>query len=147
MIKLVLWLVAVALVGACLLARRAAHRTAERAAAWPTASARVVASEVAVRRGNGAYYLPQVTYSYKAEGVAYASDRLRPGGTPQFSTRSKAQAIVDRYPAGSTCVVRYDPGKPARSALELAPQSYLVLLFGVFAATVGLIAAIVTFAP
>jgi hypothetical protein len=147
MIKLVLWLAAAALVAAWFLARRAAQQTAARAAAWPTASGRVVSSEVTVRSVNGNYYLPLVTYSYTADGTAYASDRLRPGGTPQFFTRSKAQAVADQYPAGSTCVVHYDPRKPAKAALELAPQSYLVLMCAIFAAIVGLTALIVTLSP
>ncbi len=144
MIKLTLWLLALALAGFAWLAQGAARRRAAAAANWPTADGRVVTSEVTTRYSSNNYYTPAVTYAYEAGGVAYASDRLRPGGTPYFWSRKKADEIVARFPAGSTCVVRYDPRRPQTSALELTPQSWAVLLFAVFAGMTAILAAIFT---
>jgi len=144
MIKLVFWLVPLAFLGFSFLARQGERRRAARAAAWPTASGRVVAAEVTSRSVSGNYWMPQVSYAFEAAGTAYASDRLRPGGNPQFTTKSKAQAIVDRYPSGSACTVHYDPQKPAVSALELEAQNTLSLSLTIIAAVTAGLALIVS---
>jgi len=141
-IALPIWLAALVLAAGSLLSRRAAHRLIATAAGWPTANGRIVTSQILVRYMNGRYYAPQVSYVFEADGVAYASDRLRPGGTPQFLFfRKQATAIVARFPPGSSCIVRYDPRRPAISALELKPQSpwpYLLAVFAAIAAALGL---------
>lgn len=141
-LALTFWLLALALAGGSLMARHAARRRVARAASWPTASGCIVTSQIVVRYMNGPYYAPQISYAFEAGGVAYASDRLRPGGTPQFLFfRRQAADIVARHPAGSACVVRYDPERPDVSALELRPQSpwpYLLAVFAAIAASLAL---------
>lgn len=144
MIKLVFWLIPLVFLGLSFLARQGERRRAATAEAWPSAAGRVVASEVTSRSINGNYWMPQVSYAFEAAGASYASDRLRPGGNPQFTTKAKAQAIVDRYPPGSACTVRYDPKKPAVSALELAPQNTWSLSLAIIAAVTGGLALLVS---
>jgi hypothetical protein len=91
-----------------------------KAAAWPTAPGIVVSSEVVTRAmGGGRVLLPVVTYRYEVAGAALESIGLRVGAPALFNSRARAQALADRYPAGSQVTVHYDPASPTIAALDL----------------------------
>ena len=61
-------------------------------------------------------YTPVVRYSYPVMGKEYTGERI------SFAVRTSnprpASQIIDRYPAGSSVMVYYDPADPTRSVLE-----------------------------
>ncbi|WP_254840598.1 DUF3592 domain-containing protein [Natronomonas marina] len=89
-------------------------------------------------------YSPSVTYRYTYEGTTYRSENLYPGpseGTA-YCDRSEAQAVVDRYPEGSTVTVHIDGDRPDRSFLETEPiewNDYVPVAFPLLFALMGLI--------
>jgi hypothetical protein len=122
--------IALALFGLSLLAQANAAKKCDVARHWETATGQVVGS--AVREvSNG--YMPEVSYTYEVAGRGYASDRLRPGGTPMLNSQTKAAALAAAFPEGSTVAVRYDPARPDRPAIDLTPMSYWILPLRVFA--------------
>jgi hypothetical protein len=61
-------------------------------------------------------YEPQVEYSYQVKGVDYRSSRRVIGD--YSSGFGHAKKIIDRYPAGSSVKVYYNPRDPASAVLE-----------------------------
>lgn len=88
---------------------------------WPTTSGRVLHSQVEYRlssgRGGGSYY-PVVLYEYQLIGQRYQSSTLSPGMEYGLGFQGRVQARVDKYPAGSTVMVYYNPDNPAQAVLE-----------------------------
>ncbi len=95
---------------------------------WPTATARILHSEAMMRLGKGPRHYPDISYDYEVAGKRYTSSSIRFSGA-HFRTNDGAQQVVDRYPAGSDVMVRYDPDNPATAVLESSPagayQSHL----------------------
>jgi hypothetical protein len=71
-----------------------------------------------------------IRYQYTVAGRQYESDNVRVGGDFSSSDGSEAAAIVDRYPAGGTCTVYYDPADPARSVLVAETNTFMVISLG-----------------
>ena len=143
----VLWLVVVALLGLSLFVGWRARNKLAQARAWPTVEGNIV--DVKLRHnGNGeggnSTYTPLVSYAYVVAGKGYASDRLRPGGTPQFIRRAKAESVVNAYSTRDTVRVYYDPANPKRAAISLAFQSHAQLFFRIMTAVAGAVAILVT---
>lgn len=138
MVYIVLGIIALALIGFSLIAQASAAHRAERAASWASVTGRIAAATVS-QQGNGSW-MPQISYTYVVGGQGYASDRLRPGGTPFFYGEAKAMAIVAAYRPGDAVTVRYDPQRPNRPAIELAPLSYWILPLRILAGVVVLVA-------
>ncbi|HET9639171.1 MAG TPA: DUF3592 domain-containing protein [Allosphingosinicella sp.] len=96
---------------------------ARAAETWPTASGRVVSSEVVEEEsrdqegGTSTWYNPVVTYAYAAGAGELTGRRLR-FGNYRFASRSKAEAALAPYPAGATPTVRYNPANPEECVLE-----------------------------
>jgi hypothetical protein len=108
---------------------------------WPIVRGRVLSSEVEEYRadaGSKGYggararmtlYRPVVTYEYEVAGRRFRGDRITqsPGldrGVPVF-----AEQIAQRYPAGSTPDVRYNPKRPSESVLEpRVPATWILAL-------------------
>ena len=134
MVYVVLGAIALALFGLSLLAQAMAARRADNARHWASVAGRIASSGVR-QNGNGTY-MPEVSYSYVVAGQGYASDRLRPGGTPFFYSQARALAIAAAYQPGDAVTVRYDPGRPNRPAIELAPMSYWILPLRLLAAVI-----------
>jgi hypothetical protein len=121
-----------------------ARRRAKEAESWPAVPGRVLSSEV--RRLEGAVsdsygdarssymYMPAVSYAYVVGGREFEGTRIGFGKTAHY-VPEKAQADIDRFPAGSTPMVRYNPENPEECVLEASPPSKA--LFG--GAAVGLI--------
>ena len=91
---------------------------------------------------------PAVSYSYAVAGQTLLGGGLRVGVPHYFNTPSKAQALADKYPVGAAVTVHYDPGAPAKTALDLAiGEGYVplmvysfggtLLVLGIFSAVTG----------
>jgi hypothetical protein len=103
------------------ISNRAIARASE---TWPTAGGKVLGSEVekrAVRHRKTNtttyYYTPKIRYSYRVGGADYESSIVRFGELARNS-KTLADELVAKYPAGATIAVRFDPDDPRRATLE-----------------------------
>jgi hypothetical protein len=98
----------------------AAHRTSR----WPTAEATILESHV--RTASHTHldvttesFTPVLRYRYTVEGVEREGRAIDHSPLDvSHGERGKAEAVVARYPAGSTHLVHYDPEDSARAILE-----------------------------
>ena len=88
---------------------------------WPTSPGTVTESRVhhttRTKRGRTSNsWSPHVQYRYAVDGRDLEAHRLsfRMGGTSQ----ADAQAVVDRYPVGSSVTVHHSPDDPSLACLE-----------------------------
>jgi hypothetical protein len=100
-------------------------RTAEAMSGWPVVDAKVIESRVETRLIEGgdepfvARYIPQVRYSYTADGAAREGATIRIGlADVGYTSERQAREHAGRYPAGARIAVRYDPSNPAMSVIE-----------------------------
>jgi hypothetical protein len=86
---------------------------------WPTTTGKVLKSRAEVRGGRRARVYPYIVYEYAVNGQSYESDHVRANDKlwRGYSSRD-AYDTVDRYPAGATVTVYYNPADPQQSALE-----------------------------
>ena len=85
---------------------------------WPSTEGHIEQSSAQTRRrrkGRRSTRL-RLSYSYAVDGISYVNDQARFLDNMFFSKTDK-QAIVGRFPAGSTAPVIYDPENPQRSVL------------------------------
>lgn len=75
-------------------------------------------SSVRYTSGTTTSYMPVVEYTYKVAGKSYTSRSVRLD-TEVAGSRSYAEKLAARYPAGAVVRVYYDPKNPMRSALEI----------------------------
>jgi hypothetical protein len=112
---------------------------AVRAAFWPVARGRIVASGAQAyrdwqtidrRRSRRTLYRSSVVYEYEVNGRTYRGDRVTLGvmssTLPGFARRTAA-----RYPFGSEVDVHYDPKRPSDSVLRPVSAMYLILFAAV----------------
>ena len=101
----------------CLSVALAAWRLRSRrspAAKWPEARGTLLSASVQVAaNGGGRHETPLVLYRYRVGADEFQGDCVRLDGRG-----TAASDTVARYPAGTCVPVFYDPGNPARSALE-----------------------------
>jgi Protein of unknown function (DUF3592) len=120
--------------------------------AWPTAEGTVLSSEVAVdtiKLTGGRLseqYRADVRYRFLVDGGRYESNVFVLGPPKSFADRAEAEKVVEAHPAGGPVTVHYEPGNPARSALEhggTIPQAFglMTLTAGMFL-LIGLLLAI-----
>lgn len=92
---------------------------------------RITASELKSESdSDGTTYRAKISFTYTVAGREYQGDRWRFGEWSSGSC-SAAQAMVNRFPAGSAATVYYDPANPARAILVagLQPLDAFVALF------------------
>jgi hypothetical protein len=91
-----------------------------RARDWPKVVGKVETSALQMeRRGNNqSVHVATIDYAYEALGTAYR-------GVWKRSTmlHGKGQGWIDKYPAGVSLSVRYDPDKPGASVILDADQA------------------------
>lgn len=112
---------------------------ARAAQSWPTATGRVISSEVVEEEstdregGTSTWYNPVVVYAYSAGGRELTGRRLR-FGNYRSSSRRKAEAAIAAYPAGATPAVRYNPENPEECVLETTKPGpvYLIMALAGF---------------
>lgn len=84
-------------------------------------------------------YRPSVRYKYEYDGASYGSGRIwfiRPDPT----TRSEAQALVNRYPAGSSTICFVNPQDAKVAVLERGfKPALLIAVFPLAVALIGLV--------
>lgn len=102
---------------------------------WPTAGGKILSSEVLkqTRRrkgGTSTEYHPSIRYAFQAMGAPHEGSTIR-FGSVSSARESVARGYVTKYPAGSTCVVRYKPGDPSVATLETAPAGMREIVVGV----------------
>ncbi|HPS42707.1 MAG TPA: DUF3592 domain-containing protein [Anaerolineaceae bacterium] len=145
----VIWIVAVIpiLVGLVMLLNSLSNsRKAKAAESWPIAPGTIVRSGVKeyTTRSNGITthsYEPVVFYQYNLMGKLYEGKQLAIGSTRV--KESEAQAITDKYLAGTPVNVHYNPNKPEESVLEVVSRSSKAfLILGLIFIGLGLILAV-----
>lgn len=110
---------------------------AKAAETWPTATGRVVSSEVVEEEstdregGTSTWYNPVVAYAYSAGGRELTGRRLR-FGNYRSASRKKAEAAIAPYPPGATPAVRYNPENPEDCVLETRKPGPLYLIMALF---------------
>jgi len=110
---------------------------AKAAQTWPTATGRVVSSEVIEEESSdregatSTWYNPAVAYSYSAGGRELTGRRLR-FGNYRFASRKKAEAALAPYPVGATPMVRYNPESPEECVIETTKPGPLYLVMALF---------------
>ena len=104
---------------------------------WPTAEARVSSSEVRSHTSKNSdghsstTFSADIQYSYTVDGQTYFGDHVG-FGYHHITPSEFAQALVDKYPAGTTTTISYRPSDPSFSVIEpgARAQSRLFLYFG-----------------
>jgi hypothetical protein len=86
---------------------------------WPTTNG-TVEGEPEIRKSKNDYY-GTVRYSYTTGSGRYSGEWL----TPAFFRRDQLTSFISsHFPPGQNVTVRYHPGKPDRSLLEVDPEIY-----------------------
>ena len=92
-------------------------------------------------------YTPALRYAYAVGGVRYESSAIVPISAGldigvfrtgmDFHTEAEAQAVLERFPVGSTVPVHYDPAKPSDAVLiRTNPALYHQLGIGAFVSAI-----------
>ena len=102
------------------------NRKVKSAESWPVVPGTIVRSGVKeyTSRSNGVTthsYEPVVFYQYSLMGKPYEGKRLGFGATRV--KYAEAQAITDKYLAGTPVNIHYNPNKPEESVLEVVSRS------------------------
>ena len=71
-------------------------------------------------------YRANVVYSYEVARVRYTGDKLGSSET-NSNVEKLARRIADRYPAGSTIEIHYNPANPAEAIVKPAGRALLLL--------------------
>ena len=99
----------------------AAFARTRKAAKWPQASGRIVASRLAAMRtpdmegGARVQNVATVAYEFSVAGRKIRGSRISTGAAPADAT---PEETLKRYPVGATVMVFYDPADPRNSVLE-----------------------------
>lgn len=107
------------------------------AASWPAADGVIMTAQVEHERNSDGPddYVARVRYSYSVGLQRREGDCIRAGGATMFRNESAAQIAIAPYRPGERILVRYDPQRPDRSVLEIAPAPDRLrdwVIFGVF---------------
>jgi len=126
----ILVLVGLLLCGVWFMLRKKAQASLQ----WPSSRGRVISSALNRRQDSDGNQSEEalVVYEYLVGGATFQGKRIAFGG----SGAGGARKSVQRYPAGATVAVYYDPAKPASAVLERSAGGgmfVLPLVGGVFA--------------
>ncbi len=84
---------------------------------WPKVSGEVTSSTLSRTTSDGkTKYAPSVKYNFKVDGADYTGNEI--SLVTSYSKKTKADAVLDKYPSGKKVDVYYDPVDPSRSILE-----------------------------
>lgn len=104
---------------------------------WPVAQGRVLSAKVeecreSISRGTGGphdrltLYGPVLLYEYEVAGKRFHGTRIAQSPGLDRGTSEFAEKVVQRYAAGSSVAVRYNPKRPEESILEpRVPRSWI----------------------
>ncbi len=110
------------------------YRKSDESLSWPTTTGTIQVSEVRRTSGANNEFHSYVEYQYSVLGTDYVSHTVTFGELAGFQDTKKsiAQKTVNRYPAGSTVTVYYDPQDPKKAVLQRGGDSALLWLGGAF---------------
>ena len=122
------------------------RKKAQKAKSWPTAQGTVISSEVRTHQDissddghSSTSYEPLVKYSYTVNNISYTGSRIGYGAN--MFDRNTAQNMANRYMAGSTLPVYYNPIDPHDSVLDTtAGGSKIFMIIGIIFTALGLMA-------
>ena len=107
--------------------------SAVRSSSWPSVSGTVLSSQVVSKpSGRGVAYSPAIRYRYSVGGADHEGTRVWVIG--DGISQGSVEAIVAKFPAGSTVPVFYDPSTPTRTVLvpgvsrDMALQAVIILV-------------------
>ncbi len=113
---------------------------------WPGCQGTVISSDIEQESKTDSYekltvsYRAHVVYSYSVNEKSFKSNRIT---FETYSTRQKekALAIANKYPAGETISVYYDPADPNSAVLEKGTghAAYFVIVVGCLCAFLGIL--------
>jgi hypothetical protein len=104
---------------------------------WAEAPCTITSSRVVETGNDERPYRAAITYSYRVEGRELEGDRVT-ANDPGTRSYDRARDRVERHPAGSTAICRFDPQRPADSVLERSlPWIVLVVFFPMIFVAVG----------
>jgi len=114
------------------------------AASWPQAPGVIEKSEVVPERHfeDDLFYNPVVRYCYTAPGGSYTGEKLATTGR-LYPKEAAARRVANRYPVGTTVMVRYNPDDPSESIVERGLSGgFWFILFGLSCWIVPVVAAL-----
>jgi len=112
---------------------------AQGTANWPHADGVVTRSEVReLGLAINPKFKPDIAYEYEVNGQSHAGNRARTNDG-EFSQRSGAKQVVNRYPVGRQVRVYYDPANSNNSMLEAGAgfQEYALVFVAFMMFTIG----------
>ena len=110
---------------------------------WPTTQGRITMARLDTTRSNNrTKYSPRLNYTYTVAGTRYTGHNV--SAVTSYTSRSRAQTVLSRYPAGSVVTVHYNPAKPSSAVLEPggSGQALLIMGFGVICFILALLVGI-----
>ena len=78
--------------------------------------------------GYSTSFTPTVRYSYQAGATTHTGSRIS-HSVESYTSRQKAQSVLDAYPAGGPVAVYVDPARPGDSVLVRAAKGSVFLLW------------------
>lgn len=110
------------------------RRRAAAVPCWPRAQGTIVTSRVRVYRDRSlTWYQLEISYRYVVAGRPRRATCIRLGYDSRELVAANAQAILERYPAGTAVTVYYNPRRPWEAALEPSAEGLAVGLRWVYA--------------
>ncbi len=114
------------------------RKKAQASLQWPSSRGRVISSDLNRRQDSDGNQTEEahIVYEYLVGGATFQGKRIAFGG----SGAGGARKSVERYPAGATVDVYYDPAKPSSAVLERSAggSTFVLLLVGGVFAIVGI---------
>ncbi len=111
---------------------------------WESTGGTVLTSYKTARRENFQKFEDaEITYEYEVNGKTYRSSVIKASGDMSGDTNKKGASDVDKliekYPAGSSVTVYYNPSMPKMACLEQGggEAMFICLVFGPLAVLVG----------
>jgi hypothetical protein len=93
---------------------------ASASARWPTVIGTITESRLAIEndRDGDETYRADIRFAYRVGERDYQGSTVKWGWTAIFALRSRAAAVLAKYPAGMKVTVHYDPAQPRTAVLE-----------------------------
>jgi len=115
------------------------YAQSQASAAWPSVSGTVLSAEL-VENGysrRGKKYKAVVRYSYAVNDAPYNGERIAFDG---YGSSFTPNQVVEKYAAGTTHPVYYDPANPSEAVLEkgVTASNYILPIVAAVAALGGL---------
>lgn len=93
-----------------------ASKTLKKTRAWPETTGEVLSFQLS--RSYLGDFLASIRYRYQVNGVDYTGETIRPGGRMTFRSKRLASEMGNRYQAGVTVPVYYNPDNPEECCID-----------------------------